>query len=99
MEDDLFGRQPQWKTTSIEDDPNSSNQLEINKTYNLTIVGPEERKPYFAIWKDERQPPWKMISMEDDLRKLKGVENLQNLLSYNCKFTLMEFKVILENRE
>ena len=71
IKDDLEGRQPQWKTTSIEDVLYSSNQLEINKTYNLTIVGLEERKPYFAIWKDERQPPWKMISMEDDPKKLK----------------------------
>ena len=34
--------------------------------------------------------------MEDDTKKLKRVGNLQNLLSNNCKFTLMEFKVILE---
>jgi hypothetical protein len=47
MEDDLNGRQPQWKMTSMEDDPNSSNQENLHENNcSFTLV--------------KRKPNWKM---------------------------------------
>ena len=53
MEDDLYGRRPQWKTTSVEDD----------------LHGRQPQWKMTSVEDDlsGRQPQWKMISVEDNL--------------------------------
>ena len=62
IENNVNGRQRQWKTTSMEDNLNNTGRRPYWKR---TLARLANQSLEDAL--DGRQPQWKMTSMEDDL--------------------------------
>ena len=67
MEDDPNGRQPQWKTTSMEDGGPQLNRTSMEDS--LYGRKPQRKTTLMEDNLNGRKPQWRMTSMGEDLKE------------------------------